>query len=63
MKVGDPVEFLREPEGKGPLYNHPMDAILREIQGRRHRPNANIKLSHVFICLAVIMLYVLRVLV
>lgn len=55
--VGKPVDFLDEPTGPQPIYDHPMDEILSQIQSRRSRPKANIKLSHVFISLAIIMVY------
>ena len=57
MKVGEPVDYLYEPEGKGPIYDHPMDEFLHEIQERQSRPKADIKLSHVFICLIPIVIY------
>ncbi len=55
--VGKPVDFLDEPIGPQPIYDHPMDEILNQIQSRRARPKANIKLSHVFISLAIVMIY------
>ncbi len=57
MKVGEPVDYLYEPEGKGPIYDHPMDEILCEIQERHSRPKTNINLLHVFICLVPIAIY------
>jgi len=55
--VGKPVDFLDEPTGPQPIYDHPMDEILSQIQSRRTRPKTNIKLSHVFISLTIIMVY------
>ena len=57
MKVGEPVDYLHEPHDPGPIYDHPMDEILGEIQARKVRARANIKLPHVFLCLAIITLY------
>jgi len=57
MKVGEPVKFLRPPEDNGRIYDHPMDGILREIQERRQRPSSDIKLSHAFFCVAVVIFY------
>ena len=54
MKVGEPVDYLYEPRGPGPIYDHPMDEILGEIQARKTRTRTNIKLPHVFLCLAII---------
>ena len=59
MKVGEPVDYLDEPRGKGPIYDHPMDKILCEIQARQTRPRTDIKLSHVFLCLATVILCLL----
>jgi len=55
--VGKPVVFLDEPTGPEPIYNHPMDEILGEIQSRRGRIKTSIELPHVFISLAIVMLY------
>lgn len=55
--VGRPVEFLDEPEGPEPIYDHPMDEILGQIQSRRTRTKTNIELSHVFISLAIVVIY------
>lgn len=55
--VGKPVEFLDEPEGPEPIYDHPMDEILGQIQSRRTRTKTNIEISHVFISLAIVIIY------
>lgn len=57
MKVGEPIKFLRPSEGSARIYDHPMDEILCEIQDRRRKPSTNIKLVHVFCCVAIIILY------
>jgi hypothetical protein len=56
-RIGGPIEFLSESPSKGPVYSHPMDKILREIQDRERRSIINIKPKHVFSCLVLIMIY------
>jgi hypothetical protein len=57
VKVGEPVDYLYEPRDAGPIYDHPMDEILGEIEARKVRPRINIELPHAFLCLAIITLY------
>jgi hypothetical protein len=57
LKVDKPIGYLSKLNKGGPIYDHPMDKILSQIQSRQPRPQSSIKLSHAFICLVFFILY------
>ena len=57
MKLGDLVKNPPESRSVGPIYNHPMDEILLQVQERQPVLRSSIKLSHVFVCLVFFALY------
>lgn len=57
MKIGDLVNNPPESRNVGPVYSHPMDEILRQVQERQPVLRPSIKLSHALVCLAFFALY------
>ena len=54
MKIGDLVGRPPEYSNKGPVYDHPMDSYLSEVQSRTRRAQNGIKFSHALWCALII---------